>query len=261
MADREKVLRYYRGTEGADIAARLLDLAEAAAKSRKFRLTEFLDPYGCEIAETAAAVYDGLSVVFDGGYPGAERRRAAFVHADFMGTVSFEITALKAGWNEQYCRITHRDVLGALLGAGIDRAVTGDIVLQGETATLLLDRKIEAFVKENLRQIGAAGVSLEAAALAAIAPREEKCKEIKATVASLRVDSVAAAGFGSSRSKIADDIAADKLKLNWQPVRSASQTVKEGDLLSMRGRGRVEVAEVRGQTKKGRTGLLLKRYI
>ncbi|MBQ3853662.1 MAG: RNA-binding protein, partial [Anaerovibrio sp.] len=70
----------------------------------------------------------------------------------------------------------------------------------------------------------------------------------------------AAAGYGSSRSKAASDIAADKLKLNWQPVKNASQSVKEGDVLSMRGRGRLEVVEVRGSTKKGRIGVLLKRY-
>ena len=95
--------------------------------------------------------------------------------------------------------------------------------------------------------------------LADIAPREERCKEIRATVASLRIDSIAASGFGSSRSRAAADIAADKMKLNWQPVKSASQTVKEGDIISMR--GRLEVAEVRGQTKKGRTVVVLKRYI
>ena len=70
-----------------------------------------------------------------------------------------------------------------------------------------------------------------------------------------------ASGFGSSRSRAAADIAADKLKLNWQPVKNASQNVKEGDILSMRGRGRLEVAEVRGQTKKGRTAVVLKRYL
>ena len=90
---------------------------------------------------------------------------------------------------------------------------------------------------------------------------EKRCKEIRATVASLRIDSIAASGFGSSRSRAAADIAADKMKLNWQPVKSASQTVKEGDIISMRGRGRLEVAEVRGQTKKGRTVVVLKRYI
>jgi Uncharacterized conserved protein, contains S4-like domain len=50
------------------------------------------------------------------------------------------------------------------------------------------------------------------------------------------------------------------VKLNWQSAGSASKTIKEGDVLSMRGRGRVEVTEVRGQTKKGRTVVVLKRF-
>ena len=94
-----------------------------------------------------------------------------------------------------------------------------------------------------------------------IAPREERIKEINATVASMRADSVAAAGFGVSRSRAVSDIEAEKLKLNWQAVKNASQTVKEGDVLSMRGRGRVEVVEVRGKTKKGRIGISLRRYL
>ena len=101
----------------------------------------------------------------------------------------------------------------------------------------------------------------ELAELDSIVPREERCKEISATVASLRVDSIAAAGFGTSRSRAAADIEADKLKLNWQSVKNVSQAVKEGDVISLRGRGRLEVAEVRGQTKKGRVGVLLKRYL
>ncbi len=109
--------------------------------------------------------------------------------------------------------------------------------------------------------MGAAKVHCERIELADIEPREERCKEIKATVASLRIDSVSAAGFSCSRSRAAADIEADKLKLNWQSVKNAAQTVKEGDIISMRGRGRIEIAEVRGQTKKGRIGITLKRYI
>ena len=80
-------------------------------------------------------------------------------------------------------------------------------------------------------------------------------------VASLRIDSIAASGFGASRSKMSSMIDAEKLKLNWQTVKSASQMVKQGDIISIRGRGRLEVAEVRGTTKKGRTVVLLKRYL
>ena len=37
--------------------------------------------------------------------------------------------------------------------------------------------------------------------------------------------------------------------------------VSEGDIISFRSRGRVEVAEIRGTTKKGRLSITLKRYI
>ena len=47
---RDKIIRYYRGTGGAETAERLVDLAEQALRSQKFRLTDFLDPFGQEIA-------------------------------------------------------------------------------------------------------------------------------------------------------------------------------------------------------------------
>lgn len=76
MADREKIIRFYKGTEGEEIVIKLIDAVEAVNKTRKFRATDFLDPYGCEIAETVVAHYDGISVDFFGGYIGAERQCA-----------------------------------------------------------------------------------------------------------------------------------------------------------------------------------------
>ena len=68
-------------------------------------------------------------------------------------------------------------------------------------------------------------------------------------------------GYGVSRSRMADEIKGQNVKLNWQDAKSPSQTVKEGDVISFRSRGRVELAEVRGTTKKGRYAITLKRYI
>ncbi len=259
--EKEKIVRFYKGTEGEETAVKLADLAEQALRSQKFRLSGFLDPYGQEIAETVAANFPGLRVDFFGGYPGAERQRALLLDASFGGKPSYEVAVIKAAWNGQFTRLSHRDVLGSLMGLGIERECIGDIIATGDFAKIIVDKKMQDFLLANLTQIGSAGVTCEVDELSSIAPKEERCKEIKATVASLRVDSVAAAGFGSSRSRAAADIAADKLKLNWQPVKNASQLVKEGDVLSMRGRGRLEVSEVRGQTKKGRIGVLLKRYL
>jgi len=258
---REKILRFYRGTEGETLAVKLVDLATKAESSQKFRLSGFLDPYGQDMAEMIAANFPSLKVDFDGGYRGAERARAIFVDRDFGGKPNFELSAVKITWSGEMVRLSHRDVLGAVLGLGVTRDVVGDIIASGEWAKVIIDRKFVDFFIENLQQVGATKVTCELDDLSSIAPKEERCKEIRATVASLRVDSVAAAGFGFSRSRAAQDIAADKLKLNWQSVKNAAAQVKAGDVLSMRGRGRLEVAEVRGQTKKGRTAVLLKRYI
>lgn len=260
VEQKEKILRYYRGTEGEEAAAKLVDMAEQAARSQKFRLGDFFDPYGQEIAETVAANYPGLRLDMDGGYRGAERQRVMFVDRDFGGTPAFDLAYISVSWNGQFEHIGHRDVLGAVMNLGFDRSRLGDIIMASARAGIVTDKKLAEYLITNLVRVGHCGVRCELSSLDVIAPKEEKYKELRATVASLRVDSVAAAGYGVSRSRAAADIAADKLKLNWQPVKNASQNVKEGDTLSLRGRGRLEVAEVRGQTKKGRIGVLLKRY-
>ena len=57
MSEREKILRYYKGSDDGDLAAKLLDLAEAAGRNHKYKISEFLDPYGYSIAETIGAHY------------------------------------------------------------------------------------------------------------------------------------------------------------------------------------------------------------
>jgi RNA-binding protein YlmH len=60
---------------------------------------------------------------------------------------------------------------------------------------------------------------------------------------------------------MAEEIKSQNVKVNWKDAKNAAQAVTEGDVISFRGRGRVELAEVRGLTKKGRCSITLKRYI
>lgn len=260
MDTREKIIRYYKGTEGEHTAVKLVDFAMQAVKNRKYKLSGFLTPFEQDMAETIANSLGDLQVDFDGGFIGAERQRAAFCHEDFAGTPNFEIAVIKAEWNGEFARLSHGDVLGAIMSLGIDREIIGDIIATKNFARIIIDKKLADYFVMNLTRIGNTAVKTELDELENIAPKEERVKEIKATVASLRADSIAAAGFGMSRSKAADEIAAEKVKLNWQTVKNSSQSIKQGDILSMRGRGRLEVAEIRGQTKKGRISVFLKRF-
>ena len=264
MSEREKILRYYRASGDVDLAAKLLDLAELTLKNRKYKVSEFLDPYGQSIAETITAHYDSLTLEVTGGYAGAERVKVAFIDTDFLdyaSSLDFDLSAIVIKWDSRYNRLSHRDVLGALMGLGIKREVLGDIIMAGEECYVVADASMATYIMQNLTEVGQATVSVSLASLDDIPAKEEKVKEIRATVASLRLDAIAASGYGMSRTRMADDIAAAKVKINWQEAKSPSQTVKVGDVISMRGRGRVEVVEIPGQTKKGRYSILLRRFI
>ena len=261
MADREKILRYFKASGDEQLAAKLLDLAEGANKSCKFRVSEFLDPHAYNVAEIVAANFDNVKIEADGGFANAERVKVAFVAEDFYGQPDYGMAFLLAAWDKRYYDLSHRDILGAFMGTGCKREALGDIVFVPEGAQLVVEKALLNYLSSNLTQIGAAPITLTEIPREELLQKEEKVKVINATVADLRLDAVAAAGYGVSRSRMADEIKSLNVKVNWQEAKKAAQPVKEGDVLSFRGRGRVEVAEIRGTTKKGRISITLKRYI
>lgn len=261
MADRDKILKYFKASGDEELAARLVDLAERANKTSIFRVSEFLDPHGLNVAEIVAANFDHIHLETNGGFPNPERAKAAFVADDFRGTVDFDLVCFEASWDKRYYSLGHRDVLGAFMGMGCRREILGDIVMVDAGAQFVADRTFLNYIKSNLTEIGATPVTLTEIEPGQLQAREEKVKVIQATVAALRLDAVAAAGYGTSRSRMADEIKGQNVKVDWQDAKNASQTVAEGDVFSFRGRGRVELAEVRGMTKKGRYSITLKRYI
>ena len=261
MADREKILRYFKAGGDEELAARLVDLAEHAKKTSKYKVSEFLDPHGRNVAEIVAANFDGIRLETDGGFACPERARAAFVAEEFYGTPDFGLVCYLAAWDKRYYTLGHRDILGAFMGMGCERGIMGDIVLVPEGAQFVADKTFANYIESNLTQIGAAPVSLRQIGREELQAKEEKIKIISATVAALRLDAVAAAGYGISRSRMAEEIKSQNVNLNGKEAKNASQSVTEGDIISFRGRGRVELAEIRGTTKKGRCAVTLKRYI
>lgn len=261
MADREKILRYFRAGGDEQLASKLLDLAEGAHKTRKYRVSEFLDPHARNVADIIAANFENIRMETDGGFANAERVKAAYVAEDFSGQIDYGLSYLLAQWDKRYYDLSHRDVLGAFMGTGCRREALGDIVFVPEGAQFAVDKSLLSYLLANLTQIGAAPVALVEIARGELLKKEEKIKLISATVADLRLDAVAAAGYGVSRSRMSDEIKNLNVRLNWKEARKPAQAVGAGDVISFRGRGRVEVDEIRGTTKKGRISVVLKRYI
>lgn len=258
---REKIIRYFQSSGNGEEAMRMLDMADQVLRGRPFRVTDFTTPAGLVIADAVKANYSNLEVKSYGGYDRAERMRIAFVDDQFGGTVDFDIKAVKVSWDSRFRLLTHRDVLGSLMGLGIEREKIGDILMVKGGAQIIATSAIAEYIKQNFTKIAMVPITVDYMELSEIKPKEERVKEIKTTVASLRLDAVASSGFSLSRTKLVDAVNAGLLQVNWQPAKGPAHEVKEGDVISMRGRGRMVVEEVSGKSRKGRTIVHLKRFM
>lgn len=259
MLPREELLK---GVENRDVVARVIDIADRAIKTWEVVLTDFLSPPEIAQSQQMFSRLTEVQVVAWGGYPQAERQRIAIARAEVPLEQSQVATAaLEIAGNFLFDTATHRDFLGAMLGTGIVREKTGDIIVLGERgAQAVVAPELVEFLEMNLSQVRSVPVKTQRIDLSELKIREPKKKELTTVEASLRLDAIASAGFGMSRSKMAELIDGGDVRVNWKEVTSASTSVKPGDLIAIRGKGRLEVGEV-AVTKKERYRVQLTRFM
>lgn len=206
-----------------------------------------------------------LELHFFGGCDGAERAVCCYVPEywepeDWFHSDDGPICAVRASFYEKD-ELTHRDFLGALMGSGIKRETVGDLYVQPGRCDFLVTREILPYVLQNLESAGRTKLKLAELPLSELVPPVQEVKEIRDTVSTLRLDAVVASGFGLSRGKASAYIESGKAVLNALPCMKPDRSVAEGDVISVRGLGKMELAQVTGTTKKGRTGIIIRRYV
>lgn len=144
---------------------------------------------------------------------------------------------------------------------GINREKLGDILVGKAGADVVVKHEILEYIGLNLLKVGNTSVEVEEISTKELSSPERPYKEMKSTVASLRLDAIAGIAFGLSRSKMAPFIKGENIRLNFKTVKDPSTPVKEGDVISANRLGRAKIAEVGGQSKKGRIFVKVHRYI
>lgn len=260
--DREKLLERARNVEERVLLARTLDRAEIVLRSGIIQFTDFYDPYHTGLIISTVRACPGLAATPWGGIPAAERVRTA-VHEAGVEPVpeDYDIGFIFIRGNFKMNRVTHRDFLGALLGLGLKREKLGDILVAENGAAVAAAGDVLPYIRSGLDKVGKVRVSVEDISPEELRQTGAPYREVRATLPSLRLDAVAAAGYGTSRSRLVPEIQAERFSVNWRPCRDPATPVREGDLLSARGRGRLKVAEVYGPLKSGRMSVVLHRFI
>ncbi|MGE5629642.1 MAG: RNA-binding protein [Caulobacteraceae bacterium] len=260
MDKKYALLDNYKDYEDRVLVNELLEYAEACGRSYSLKSTDFLDPRQQKIADTILSKCDGIGFEFYGGTENSERCICMVFSEDYeLDDDNLPISILLINWNADKKKLTHRDFLGSILGSGIKREKIGDIILDDGKAYAVCLSDISQYLLYNLNKVGNTPVTVSIAE--ELQQKEEKLKTITTTVASLRLDSVISSGFGISRAKAVDAIKGGKVKLNWEFVESPSKEVKESDVISLRGRGRIILEGVAGTTKKDREKIVIKKYL
>ncbi|HHW66823.1 RNA-binding protein [Defluviitalea raffinosedens] len=262
MINKEIYLKNFNDIEERLIASKILDRANTALRDHANTFTDFIDMY--KLSKYLVMVHNisDLSIKAFGGYPESERKIIGFC-PDYreLQDYDFPVTPVEIhlkSSNEE--SISHRDYLGSVLGLGIERSKIGDILVYDHKAIVFVNKDIASYIINNLFKVKNIKAEAKEILLDEVVLPEPKIKEITSTVSSLRADSILSAGFQLSRSKIVDLIKSEKALINGV-IASPASHIKEGDFLTLRGFGKIKLAEVRGKTKKDRVSIVIHRYV
>jgi len=251
--------------DNIEVTSRVLEKAMTAVDRWDIVYTDFLSPAEVADAKMVLGKVGDVACVAWGGYMSAERQRLALGRTEMLAAESTApedlLALLSVEGNFMFDPATHRDFLGAVLGTGIDRKKVGDIVVQGEQgAQLLVVPELAEYLKTSLNSVRSVQVIVEERELSSLRVAPPKVQDIRSVEASLRLDAIASAGFRMPRSKCADMVNKGDVRVNWKEVTKGGKSVQTGDIISIRGKGRLEVGEIQ-QTKKGRFAVNMTRYV
>lgn len=222
-------------------------------------LSDFLNPHQVSLVKNLAShrelkLFDSADV-----WP-SEQSRLLLAPAYYeLDPTDFELELLAIRFQSQFGKLTHPQVLGSLLHqTGLDRRVFGDILIGENQVQVFVERPYVSLITQEVRKIGRLGVTISISAMEELLQLEEVVQTKTIFLDSLRLDRLVASAFQLGRSKAAQLVKANKIKVNYQERTEVSYPIKAGDMLSIRGKGRIYVGESTGLSKSGRIKVELK---
>ena len=260
--DRTNIDKIAHSPEDRVLLAKLWDKISSGIRKNIPANTCFLSPRELEMARYLFGDEPGLTAF--GGFRDAERKMLVYL-PEYLEEESLygddgPLACLRATFFEEDS-LSHRDFLGALMGAGIARETVGDICVGKGSCDFFVTAEIASYILQNFLSAGRIRVHMEQIPLRQAQIPEPEVKEIKDTVASLRLDSIVSSGFRIGRSLAAQHIHAGKAAIDGLPCEKPDKTVSEGMKISVRGLGKIKLHSINGRTKKDRISVVIHRYV
>ncbi len=247
--------KYTTDSDEKILLRKIQDLLSKSRKHYSVVYSHFLNPAQQALIASVHEFFGYLSFV--GGYDDAERRLARVQSEEYNPDDGAPICLFTMQASMKDAVLSHRDVLGSLMGLGLKREMIGDILPNGSHPQFFCHNTAADFIELHLRQAGRYPVTLSRSDTAALLPPQ--FEEFSVNVSSMRLDCLTAECFRISRSKAAEQIKKGLVTVNWLVITDPSHVIHPGDKLSLLGKGKVEIVSLNGLSKKGRSFVTAKR--
>ncbi|GAA0177250.1 hypothetical protein SH2C18_05160 [Clostridium sediminicola] len=230
-------------------------------KTNKIKYSElFLTPRIWRVVEQ---MHDRLpcEVKFEGVFSEAERKYAIirpYSILDFNESMPIKVLRIKK--QSKYNKLYHRNYLGSLVHLGLKREVFGDLIIDEDKCYCPVIEKVSDFVRVNLDKINNVPVKVNLLDINTDELPEYSFFEKVISVPSLRLDAIIAASFNIPRGNAVATINGGGAFINYKKNYKNDYKIKENDIITLRGKGKLVVKDVIGQTKKGKLKLKIKIY-
>jgi len=260
--NRDHIEKIAQTPEDRLLLAKVWDKINAGMQRNIPANTAFLSPRELEMTRYLLGQPEGLYAF--GGYDDAERKMLIYLpeylEEDYLTGDDSPIVCLRAKFYEGDTP-THRDFLGSLMGSGITRETVGDICVGKGCCDFFVTQQIAPHILRSFLSAGRTKLQLSRIPIMDSSIPQPEAKEIRDTLASVRLDSVISSGFRISRGLASQHISAGKVAIDGLPCEKPDKIVPEGAKISLRGLGKIKLVSVGGQTKKGRISVLIHRYL
>lgn len=240
------MFEHFKGEEV--FVKKVLDYLDQVQYKQRLILTQFLDPYHQSIVKSVIGHQDEVQVLENGGFIHSESQR--MIIAPYFYEIEkedFEIVVCKIIYAKNFEKLTHRDILGALMSLGIKRELFGDIVEKDQDFYLAVDRHIYEYLKDHLSMIKRSKVKFVEWDEEIEVKNDYLVKSF--IVSSFRLDKIISSFYKISRQKAAEFIRAGHVKVNHKPVEQINYLCNNKDIISFKKHGRVMFVDCNKQTR------------
>ncbi len=171
----------------------------------------------------------------------------------------FPVKYFKITNKSKFKDLEHKHYLGTIMSLGIKRELMGDLIVEENSCYGVISDEIFDFLVENLKEVGRNPVLVEEINKEEIP--QLKFEEIVDSVSSIRLDNIVSAMINNSRSRALELIESGEVSVNYLIEKEKNRGLKEGDIITIRKKGKFIFDKVLGENKKGKIRVLIKKFI